>query len=98
MAKKFVLCLLCFGILTACGPPRYKKQIIEDPLSPSGHTNYLIFHEDGSKSVVLEDPLSPEHYRNYLLFDGQGQADVLLEDPLSPKDFRNYLLYEKGGD
>ena len=91
MAKKLALCLLCLGVLAACGSS-HKRQIIEDPLSPSGHTNYLIFDETG-KSELIQDPLSPKQYRNYLLFDGEGRPDLLLEDPIFPG---NYLLFERG--
>ena len=93
MAKKLAVCLLCLGVLVACGPPQYKKQVIEDPLSPKDSTNYLIFDQTG-QSQLIEDALSPDPYRNYLLFNDLG-PDILLEDPLSPEDYRNYLLYER---
>jgi len=93
MAKKFVLCLLCLGVLTACGSS-HKKQIIQDPLSPKGSTNYLIYDDQGGRSEVIQDPLSPEGFTNYLLFDGSGRSDLLLEDPIFPG---NYLLYERKG-
>ena len=67
--KYLFLIILTTGLLACTTAPR--KQVIEDPLSPKGFTNYLIYNGTEQPDILLEDPLSPKDFHNYLLFEGE---------------------------
>ena len=63
--KHLILALFVVALIACAGTP--KTQVIEDPLSPDGFTNFLIFDGDGHTDVLLEDPILQDG-ENYILF------------------------------
>ena len=88
MARKIFLCFFSLCFLFACGPPKYKKQVVEDPLFPG---NYIVKDQNGWQ-VGYVTKISEDEYR---LFTDTGKT-IILKDPII-KD--GYLIFdEKGGD
>lgn len=88
MPKRIAMIFLSLAVLVACGPPKYKKQVVEDPLFPG---NYIVKDQNGWQ-IGYATRVSENEYR---LFTDTGKV-VIIKDPII-KD--GYLIFdERGGD
>ena len=67
--RALVAAIVLLGLI-ACGSGQ--SQVVQDPLSPHGFENFIIYNPDGSQDYLVEDSItSNKDFTNYILFRGQ---------------------------
>jgi len=69
-----LIAFLVVAGLIACSAGQ--SQVIQDPLSPHGFENFIIYNPDGSQDYLVEDSItSNKDFTNYIHFRGQRHEE-----------------------